>query len=212
MINQIQLILLVIAFTLLQGCYDFYSPPAKSTSSEVPLQTTTKRAAELLNINSLVIAPVSLDKANIKDANDIFTSELLLAFQSEGGVDAKLSEVGGDLNSNPLAYLGNSKADAVLLTTIHRFEERQGSAAGSDNPAKIDFSMRILNKEEGKEVWSAIFHFKDQALLENLLKAESRFTGGNMGFKKAREVIQGGFRDAARKFAEERTAQFVIKR
>ncbi len=59
--------------------------------------------------------------------------------------------------------------DAVLLTTINRYGERQGSDYSADQPASVAFNFKLLAIKSGRTICSGFFDESQKSLFENLL-------------------------------------------
>lgn len=84
----------------------------------------------------------------------------------KGGVSGVIKEVGTKLG-----------CDAMLLTTVSRFTQREGSTYAVDSPASVAFDMRLINVDTGASLWSTTFSETQQSVMSNVLswgKAESR--------------------------------------
>ena len=80
--------------------------------------------------------------------------------------------------------------DAVLLTSVERYQAREGSEYAVINPASVAFSLRLLAVKSGRVVWSADFDQTQQPLFENILK--SRSTGSGFRWLTAAELASAG--------------------
>ena len=84
----------------------------------------------------------------------------------KGGLPGVIKEVGAKLG-----------CDAMLLTTVSRFKQREGSTYAVDAPASVAFDMQLVNVETGMSLWSTTFSETQQSVMSNLFswgKAESR--------------------------------------
>jgi hypothetical protein len=69
------------------------------------------------------------------------------------------------------------KCDAILMTTIKRFHQREGGDFAADFPASAAFAMDLIRVDDGKVLWSGSFDETQESLLSNLFtfgKAQSR--------------------------------------
>jgi hypothetical protein len=100
--------------------------------------------------------------------------------------------------------------DAVLLTELLRFEERQGSAVGGE-PAVVSFRMTMQAVPSGTEVWSAQYFYRQEALSENLLRINERVgsAGYGAGWRSAQELFKRGLSTALQDFNNQRERQFL---
>ncbi|HBI14348.1 MAG TPA: hypothetical protein DDY20_02325 [Desulfobulbaceae bacterium] len=91
---------------------------------------------------------------------------------------AGLSLTGGE-STLALARLVGERigCNAILETTVSRFDEREGSKYSVENPAAVAFDLTLINLENGAVLWSASFEEAQEAVSENLYelkKAKSR--------------------------------------
>ena len=86
-----------------------------------------------------------------------------------------------------------SGCDAVMLTSLYRFRQRQGGEMAADAPASASLKIRIVKADKGNVIWSSEFNETQESLLSNVLsfgKAQSR------GFKwvTVEELVEQGVR------------------
>lgn len=84
-----------------------------------------------------------------------------------------------------------SGCNAVMMTSLYRFQQRQGGEMAADAPASASLAMRIVKADTGKIIWASEFNETQESLLSNLLsfgKAQSR------GFKwiTVEELVEQG--------------------
>lgn len=60
-------------------------------------------------------------------------------------------------------------ADAVLIGTVARYIEREGTAYGSDSPAAVALRLALVSSRTGEVLWQGEFNETQQALSTNLL-------------------------------------------
>lgn len=85
---------------------------------------------------------------------------------TEGGQFGAMKSVSQDLG-----------CDTVLLTTVSRFKQREGSEMAVDAPASAAFDLKMIDARQGRVIWTGAFSETQEALLENLFslkKAEKR--------------------------------------
>ncbi len=80
--------------------------------------------------------------------------------------------------------------DAILISSVERYQARDGSEYAVINPASVAFSLRLLAVESGQIIWSADFDQTQQPLFENILK--SRSTGSGFHWLTAAELTSAG--------------------
>ena len=81
--------------------------------------------------------------------------------------------------------------DAILVPSITRYQERDGSEFAVTSPASVAFSLRLLDVKNGMVVWSGDFDQEQQPLLENILPT-TRSTGAGFRWLTAAELISAG--------------------
>lgn len=62
------------------------------------------------------------------------------------------------------------KADAVLLCTVHRFVEREGTEYSVINPASVVFEYKLVHAETGQTLCGGVFNETQKPLLENIFQ------------------------------------------
>lgn len=67
------------------------------------------------------------------------------------------------------------KADAVFLTRLYRFTERQGTPYAADRPAAVTFDILLVRTEDGRLLWEGHFNETQHPLTENLLNLQDFF-------------------------------------
>lgn len=77
------------------------------------------------------------------------------------------------------------QADTVLLGTVSRMIERDGSAYGAEAPASVAFRLQALSVQSGEIVWTGEFDETQQALSTNLFKFWQYWQGGPKWFSAA---------------------------
>jgi hypothetical protein len=105
---------------------------------------------------------------------------------------------------------GSAAADAVLVTELLRFEERQGSAIGGE-PAVVSFRMSLRAAPAGTEVWGAQYFYRQEAVSENLLRLNERVgsSGYGAGWRSANELFKRGVGAALQDFNNQREKRFL---
>ena len=80
--------------------------------------------------------------------------------------------------------------DAVMITTVSRYRERDGSEYVVATPASVSFSFKLLAVESGRILWSSDFDQTQKPLFENILR--SRSTGSGFRWLTAAELASAG--------------------
>jgi hypothetical protein len=81
--------------------------------------------------------------------------------------------------------------DAILIPSISRYQERDGSEYAVITPASVAFSLKLLAVEQGRIVWGADFDQVQKPLLENILP-KTRSTGSGFRWLTAAELTAAG--------------------
>jgi hypothetical protein len=87
-------------------------------------------------------------------------------------------------------------AEALLVGTVLRYQERVGEAAGSTRPAAVGFEVTLYGAPEGERLWRATFDERQQALSENVLNA-ARYPGRGSRWLSAGELARWGAEELA---------------
>jgi hypothetical protein len=82
------------------------------------------------------------------------------------------------------------KYDAILVTTVERYQERNGSEYVVITPASVSFSFKLLAVESGRILWSSDFDQTQKPLFENILGTRS--TGSGFRWLTALELTSAG--------------------
>lgn len=95
-----------------------------------------------------------------------------------GQVDDLMDEDNSDNTTDVIAHLQKIlHCDAVMVTTVHRYRQRQGSDLAIESPASASFEIRLFDAKSKAVLWSADFDETQESLLSNILsfnKAQSR--------------------------------------
>lgn len=92
-------------------------------------------------------------------------------------VAALVPEISGGVSGTVAALGQKLHCDGVLLTTVRRFTQREGTEYSADSPAAVDFNMVLRDSGNGNVLWSADFREKQESFLSNIFsfsKAKSR--------------------------------------
>lgn len=84
--------------------------------------------------------------------------------------------------------------DAVMITTVSRFKQREGGEYAADAPASASFDLRIVDVKNKNVLWASDFNETQQSLFSNIFsfgKAQSR------GFKwiTVEELVSQGVKE-----------------
>ncbi len=89
-------------------------------------------------------------------------------------------EVSGGISGMVAAIGKKVGCDGVLVTTVRRFKQREGTEYASDEPASADLHMALMHAGSGAVLWTADFRETQESFLENILTFDKM---QNRGFK-----------------------------
>jgi hypothetical protein len=151
--------------------------PAQSASSEAGENGTAKELEAGTEAINGLLADYFIDDPRVRF---ISRGELEGLAGTEPGNDLFLARAAGQ----------RRKYDAVLITTIERYQERDGSEYVVVTPASVSLSFRLLAVENGRILWSSDFDQTQKPLFENILR--SRSTGSGFRWLTAAELAAAG--------------------
>lgn len=89
-------------------------------------------------------------------------------------------------------YIGRkANADAVLMTTVYRFQELDGKEFGADEPASVSFDFQLIHLKSGVILCKGSFEETQQTLLSNILKFGKAYKR-NFKFVKGAVLLKEG--------------------
>ena len=139
--------------------------------TETPVDT--ERKMDFAEAKNLQKGAVFIDGVIAEELKNFKGARLLNAAQVEGFS----SEISGNRIEMIKSIGRELKCDAILMTTISRFHQREGGEFAADFPASAAFSMELVRVDDGKVIWKGSFDETQESLLSNLLsfgKAQSR--------------------------------------
>ncbi len=174
------------------GCS--YIALGDSEDELVPITSIGVLPAQTVNIQSSETGT----KEELETGVETINSLLADYFQSDQDVSIiSQNELEGlsSAESGRLLYLAREAGqqlnyDAVLLTSVERYQARDGSEYAVITPASVAFSLKLLAVKSGQIIWSADFDQTQQPLFENILK--SRSTGSGFRWLTAAELTSAG--------------------
>lgn len=109
-------------------------------------------------------------------------------------VSALVPEISGGVSGTVAALGQKLNCDGVLLTTVRRYKQREGTEYSADSPAAIDFFMVLRDSGSGNILWSADFREEQESFFSNIFsfsKMKSR------GFKwiTVEELMEYGIKE-----------------
>jgi len=84
-------------------------------------------------------------------------------------------------------------ADAVLLCTLHRFTEREGTEYSIVSPASVAFDYKLIHAETGQTLCSGVFNETQQPLLADMFQFFKKAKRG-VKWLSAEELAREGFK------------------
>ena len=113
-------------------------------------------------------------------------SDVQLAFTGQGHVTPRMDpKAAAELAATQFG------ATAVLLGSVERYREREGSAAGSMRPASVAYDVELYAAPSGRRVWRARFDQTQASLTSDPFRS-SRLPGGGTRFLTVAELARFG--------------------
>jgi hypothetical protein len=155
-------------------------------------QTAAQSESERQPLASIVILPAEAadgSGANAGDLNkgagfiDMKIAEMVNEYANvrvltTGQVDDLMDEDNNENSTDVIAHLHKTlHCDAVMVTTVHRYRQRQGSDMAVESPASASFEIRLIDAKSKAVIWVADFDETQESLFSNILtfnKAQSR--------------------------------------
>ena len=188
-----------VLLTMLASCGGTSAPP-----------TEQQRQAAVSRVPCLVVLPVETDlqedqavkydrAARLEQGAAYMDTVLAEQLNGRGHVRvlssrqlaALMPERGSD-RTELIERIGSQlKCNAVLVTTLTRYQPRVGGDYGVEQPASVVFAMKLYDVRQGRVLWSTMFAETQQSLLSNLM---SFGTALRRGFKwiTAEEMVEQG--------------------
>lgn len=203
-------ILLSVFLAFAAGCSGLSSGQSPMVRS---LTTDVSSDFKPHQVRSVIVLPLQLNAASSANGADstALTAELVEVFDLETGLEilnAKNPQLAGDavktaavpLTRDSLRAVGEkSTADGVLIGTVTRFDESDGSRLGATNGAAVGFSLQLLDPRSGEPLWSARFEKEEQPLTDNLFALRETLHDG-LAFMNRAQLLHHGFESAAEEF------------
>lgn len=130
---------------------------------------------------------ITYEQARILDQGATFLTSVMSAelagnpkvrFVSDYGEGITIPAISGGVR-NTVQKLGTKYGcDAVLITSIRRFQERVGGSMSVDTPASASFSLFLVDTRTGSTLWTGTFMETQQSLMSNLFSFGQAQTRG----------------------------------
>lgn len=109
----------------------------------------------------------------------------------------QIDKIAGSTNGIIEDIARESQCGYILVTSLSRYEQRQGGEYAVDSPASAAFDMKLVDARTGRSMWTTTFSETQMSLMSNLLtfgKAKSR------GFRwiTVEELLAQGVREKLR--------------
>jgi len=167
-------------------------------------ETTEKELVPISTIGILPAQPVSLQPSETGSAEELeagleaingllaeyFMDDRGVGFISQSELEGLASTEAGNQFFLARAAGQQFKYDAVMITTVERYQERDGSEYVVITPASVSFSFKLLAVESGRIIWSSDFDQTQKPLFENILRTRS--TGSGFRWLTAAELASAG--------------------
>lgn len=130
---------------------------------------------------------VEYRQAKSLDSGAAFVSQILQAelaghpkvlLVSESQLDNLVPEVAGGLSGMVSSIGEKLNCEAVLITTVHRFQQREGSEYAIDTPASAEVDLVLWHTAKKKVLWSGDFEETQESLFSNLFSYNKMFSRG----------------------------------
>jgi len=89
----------------------------------------------------------------------------------------QIDDTAGSTNGTIQDIGRESQCENVLMTSLIRYEKRQGGEYAVDSPASVAFEMKLISARTGRSIWATTFSETQSSLMSNLFtfdKAKSR--------------------------------------
>lgn len=166
--------------------------------------TSRQPAADIVPLSSIVVLPVQAEigrEAPVQNAEAMsgllqehFRGQESFHFISEEELDRVTSQAGGN-RAELIRLIGaQMQANGVLILTLDRFIERNGSEYSIVRPASVAFTYRLVQTDNGSTLCSGVFDETQQSLFENIFSLSGQ---ARRGFKwiTATDLAREGLKD-----------------
>lgn len=186
------LLIALVALLLMAAC----APAARK-------QPQPKSQELMPGITTVAVLPVQRAESTPQLSEGAEVMDALLAAYFQGRPNAIIVDpaflestlsVAGDLRRQTASIGKGVGSDAVLTTTVIRYQERIGSEMSAQQPASVAFQMRLVTTGTGQTIWFASFDETQKTLLENLLKFRQAATR-KFKFVTAEQLTREGVAD-----------------
>lgn len=150
----------------------------------------------LVPLNCIAVLPASTsvgqdetigyEKAQSLEEGAAFATEVMrrelqgnqkVQILSSNQLGSLVPEISGGISGTVAALGQKLNCDAVLLTIVRHYKQREGTEYSADAPASVDFFMELRHSTDGNILWSADYREEQKSFLSNIFsfsKAKSR--------------------------------------
>lgn len=156
--------------------------------TEIPVDADRKLSSS--EADSLGRGAQYIDSVLVDELKSVQGARFLNANQVEG--------FSPDMSGNRLDLIKKIcqklRCDAVLITVVNRYHQREGGDYAADNPASAAFSLQLVRADDGQVIWRGNFDETQESLLSNLFSFSK---AQNRGFKwvSVEELVRQGVHD-----------------
>ncbi len=243
MLLQLHRYCALVALLIVLGCQGYSVTGGPGRTVNPKLMSTVSEGAALLRVNSILVTPIvfspqariaqhldqqyedALEEAlaqnvgvKIERAAKLAKSDLASdqRYKGEGQMVKAVGTTAVMTQQQAMALARSHGLDSVIIATVNDFKERSGSAAGSSDPARVDLSMQLFSVGNGSLIWAASYHFKDEAITDNLFRLSDHVSGsqtGNsgIGWRSAHEVLRAALAMASSDLGQKRASSFGVR-
>jgi len=149
-----------------------------SSQSQAPLKALSCIAVMPAGTTVDKDETVSYDLARSLENGAAFTTGIM-ARELSGNIKARVVSEGQAATLAPevtggsfgmVSAIGKKVGcEGVLMTTVRRFKQREGTEYASDDPASADLHMALIHAASGAVLWTADLRETQESFLDNIL-------------------------------------------
>ncbi len=201
-------IFVFIVLVLCVACSDYSITGGPGRTNPKKFNSEVGELNSFAALNTVTLMPVVVTREialKLGEGKSLFYDELEKQLRAESSFDIRgcvnecvyTSDMGSFPQSAWLRSLRASGSDAMLVLRVHSYEDRRGSAIGSESGAKLGFSAELINRS-GQEIWRGSYYYQDEALSDNLLRISK---SGGQGWHSVQKLYQDGIEMVAKDLA-----------
>ena len=215
-----KILLTLIVFVLFAGCSGYSVTGGPGKTVRPVLDSRVANVDELLAINSIMVAPLVVEPevaSAINGSENGMYNKIVEEARNELGVavfptrnDKKIvAEAGTYPHSKYVLEAIRAGVDGILVTRLHNYSKRRGSAIGADEVASVGFLMTLYRINGDVEVWRSSYFFQDKSLSENLFRiGQAENNWAKNGWVTSDKLFNDGVESAIKDLASRRMVAF----